>query len=428
MEVRKLSPKYLTRPRSKQTEVGVIPEDWDAVPLGDLGKFKNGINKDSDSFGHGSPFVNLMDVFGVSRITSNDGLGLVASNAQEQQTYDLRKGDVVFIRSSVKPSGVGLTALVERDLPSTVFSGFLIRYRDKGKLSDSFKRHCFYEDGFRRRMISASSVSANTNISQDNLKRLFLALPPTKEEQEAIAEALSDADALIESLEQLLAKKRWLKQGAMQELLNGKRRLPGFNGEWRVKRLDELGRWTGGMTPSMRNPRYWQSGTVPWISSGDVKSVRLTTTAYSISDYAVKQRTTTLLPAKSIIVVTRSGILRKYLPVAMNMIPMAINQDIKALLPNDLVLPEFLLHSLICNGDRILARCLKSGTTVESIEFPWLKAFTIPIPKPLEQTAIAAILSDMDAEIVALVEKLAKTRRIKQGMMQDILTGRVRLI
>jgi type I restriction enzyme S subunit len=112
----------------------------------------------------------------------------------------------------------------------------------------------------------------------------------------------------------------------------------------------------------------------------------------------------------------------------MNMIPMAINQDIKALLPNDHVLPEYLLHSLTCNGDRILARCLKSGTTVESIEFPWLKAFTIPLPPIPEQTAISSILSDMDAEIAALDAKLANARQLKQGMMQELLTGRIRLV
>jgi len=214
----------------------------------------------------------------------------------------------------------------------------------------------------------------------------------------------------------------------MQELLTGKKRLPGFNGEWELNRLDELGRWTGGMTPSMRNPDYWHSGTVSWISSGDVKSVRLVSTAFLISEYAVRQGATTLIPERSIIVVTRSGILRKYLPVAMNMVSMAINQDIKALMPNKHVLPDYLLHSLISNGDRILARCLKSGTTVESIEFPWLKMFTIPIPPIPEQTAIASILSDMDAEIAALEAKIAKARAIKQGMMQELLTGRIRLV
>lgn len=181
------------------------------------------------------------------------------------------------------------------------------------------------------------------------------------------------------------------------------------------------------MTPSMRNVDCWQPGTVLWISSGDVKSVRLVTTAFNISDHAVKERVTTLLPKHSIVVVTRSGILRKYLPVAMNMVPMATNQDIKALLPSSGVLPDYLLHSFISNGSGILARCLKSGTTVESIELSWLKASTIGVPPFPEQIAIASVLTDMDSEIGALEAKLGKARDLTQGMMQELLTGAIRL-
>ena len=150
---------------------------------------------------------------------------MVASNNFEQKTYNLKRGDVIFIRSSVKPSGVGLTAVVENDLPETVYSGFLIRFRDIGCMDTKFKRHCFYEEGFRKRVIGASSVSANTNINQDNLMRLFIALPPTKAEQEAIAETLSDMDAEIAALEAKLAKARQIKQGMMHNLLTGRIRL-----------------------------------------------------------------------------------------------------------------------------------------------------------------------------------------------------------
>jgi type I restriction enzyme S subunit len=345
---------------------------------------------------------------------------------QAIKAFWVQHGDVLFNRTSETQEEVGL-ASVYTGTETVVFGGFVIRARPRDTRIDSrFKAYALRSPIMRSQIVARGQGAVRANIGQQDLARVQVVLP-TKAEQEAIAEALSDADALIESLEQLLAKKRQLKQGAMHELLTGKKRLPGFSGEWEVKRLEELGRWTGGMTPSMRNADYWKSGTVPWISSGDVKSVRLTTTAFAISEYAVKQRVTTLLPAKSIIVVTRSGILRKYLPVAMNMIRMAINQDIKALLPTDHVLPEYMLHSLTCNGDRILARCLKSGTTVESIEFPWLKAFTITLPPLPEQIAIAAILSDMDAEIAALEVKLTKARQLKQGMMQELLTGRIRL-
>jgi type I restriction enzyme S subunit len=275
---------------------------------------------------------------------------------------------------------------------------------------------------------SHSGKSGVPGVNRNDLHEIFVRFPPTKAEQEAIAEALRDAGALIESLEQLIAKKRHLKQGVAQELLTGRNRLPGFTGQWEVKELGELGTWKGGMTPSMRDPNFWDGGVVPWISSSDVKSGVLTETASFITTAAVKQGKTTLLPRRCIVVVTRSGILRRYLPIAMNIPAMAINQDIKALIPSGEYDPLYLLQVLIGYSDRILATCLKSGTTVESIEFSWLKRFTIRMPERAEQTAIAAILSDMDAEIAALEAKLVKARQINQGMMHNLLTGKIRLV
>lgn len=197
--------------------------------------------------------------------------------------------------------------------------------------------------------------------------------------------------------------------------------------DWEVKRLDELGVWKGGMTPSMQNPAFWFNGNVPWISSGDVKSALLKKTGFSVTSIAIKQGATTLLPARAIVVVTRGGILRKYLPVAMNVVPMTINQDIKALIPREEFCASFLLHALIGYGNRILARCMKTGTTVESVEFRWLKDFTIPVPSLVEQRAIAKALSDVDALLGALERLVAKKRDLKQAAMQQLLTGQTRL-
>jgi type I restriction enzyme S subunit len=208
-----------------QTHLPGFHGQWEVKRLGDIGKFKNGLNKDSGAFGHGSSFVNLMDVFGVNAISSTNHLGLVASTKVDRDVYDLRRGDVLFIRSSVKPSGVGLTAVVECDLAETVYSGFLIRFRDGGLLDIGFKKHCFYDESFRKKVIAASSVSANTNINQNALRLLSILLPPTKAEQTAIAGVLSDMDAELAALEQRRAKTRALKQGMMQELLTGRTRL-----------------------------------------------------------------------------------------------------------------------------------------------------------------------------------------------------------
>ena len=222
---KKRLPGFQSKPGYKQTEVGVIPEDWEARHLGAIGEFKNGMNKDSAAFGHGHPFINLMDIFGVCSISTNEQLGLVACSTQERAAYDLRRGDVIFVRSSVKPSGVGLTAVIEQDLPETVYSGFLIRFRENGFLDLGFKRHCFYETRFRKALIGSSSVSANTNINQDSLKGLAIPLPPTLPEQTAIATVLSDMDTDIAALETKLTKARQIKQGMMQNLLTGKIRL-----------------------------------------------------------------------------------------------------------------------------------------------------------------------------------------------------------
>lgn len=173
---------------------------------------------------------------------------------------------------------------------------------------------------------------------------------------------------------------------------------------------------------------YWSPAEVPWLSSGDLKTAQLSESAKYVSKAAVRDGTTTVVPAKSVVVVMRSGILRKYLPVGITLKPMAINQDLKAIQPNTEVAAEFLLHALTYWGERILATCLKAGTTVESLELRWLKAFTIELPTVSEQVVIAGVLSDMDSEITALEDRLTKARALKQAMAQALLTGRIRLL
>ena len=199
--------------------------DWEIKKLGELGELKNGINKGKEDFGFGYSFVNLLDVFGRQKLTQGSSIGLVNSSSDERKIYELRKGDVLFIRSSVKPEGVGLTSLVNDDLKDTVYSGFLIRFRDFGKLYFEYKAYCFNEEGFRKKVIDSSTVSANTNINQDALKNLQIKFPSFIEEQQAIAQILSDMDTEIETLEQKQAKYKAIKQGMMQELLTGKTRL-----------------------------------------------------------------------------------------------------------------------------------------------------------------------------------------------------------
>lgn len=197
--------------------------DWEVRKLGEVGSFKNGINKGEEDFGFGFPFVNLMDVFGKTVVESS-GFGLINSTQIDRKVYNLQEGDVLFIRSSVKPEGVGLTAIIDSEIRDTVYSGFLIRFRDNDFLDKEFKKHCFSVESFRKKVMGSATVSANTNINQNSLSQLEISFPG-KSEQKRIGTILNNIDSEINSIGNKLSKALLLKQGMMQELLTGRTRL-----------------------------------------------------------------------------------------------------------------------------------------------------------------------------------------------------------
>lgn len=413
----------------QKTEVGFIPKDWELVSLGQIGNFKNGINKSKEDFGYGSPFVNLLKVFGKNYIDKSIELGLVNANYIDKQLYSLKKGDVIFVRSSVKPSGVGLTILVKEDLPNVVFSGFLIRYRDNGKISNDYKIHCFYEEGFRQRLISNSTVSANTNINQEVLKRLLIALPSTEAEQAAIATVLNDADALITQLEKLIAKKRAIKQGAMQKLLKPKE-------GWIVKRMGDIFKFLN--TANNSRADLAESGEVEYIHYGDIHTrwncfLDGSKNELPFIDKA-KVNSVPFLEDGDLVIADASE----------DYEGLATCVEIKNIGKRKIVAG---LHTLLLRGDKnIIADGFKgylrnyhgvkdtlirlsTGVSVFGISKTNLKEVELSIPPTVEeQTHIVQILSDMDAQIEALEKKLDKYKMLKQGMMQTLLTGRIRLV
>ena len=190
--------------------------DWEEKLLSEIGFFKNGLNKDKESFGFGFPFINLMDVFG-KKVVKTEKLGLVDANQKDLDNYDLKKGDVLFIRSSVKSEGVGQTALVIDDLPNTVYSGFLIRFRDSYGLDLGFKKYCFMNNDFRLKLLAKSTTSANTNINQESLSALSIKIPCLAE-QTKIANFLSAIDHKIEVVAQQIEQTKVWKKGLLQQM------------------------------------------------------------------------------------------------------------------------------------------------------------------------------------------------------------------
>ena len=418
------------KPGYKLTEVGVIPEDWCASELRKIGKFKNGINKGSEAFGHGHPFVNLLDVFGVSTISSSAALGLVDTNNAERNTYDLRKGDVLFIRSSVKPSGVGLTAVVEENLPKTVYSGFLIRFRDDDALDDGFKRYCFHERRFRNSVIAASSVSANTNINQNSLRNLILAVPPTKREQRAISAALSDVDALLAKLDQLLAKRLQIQRAAMQLLPTGKTRLPGFSGEWEkiaFKKRASLKARIGWQ--ALTTAEYLDSGSHHLVTGTDIVDGRINWASCHFVDQGRYDQDVHIQLRIGDVLVTKDGTIGKVGYVQDLPGPATLNSGVFVIRPiGEIFVPRFLFYVLRSRlFDDFLSK-ITAGSTITHLYQKDFVGFEFYAPSMDEQRAIADALFALDVEIATLEARRDKTLLLKKGMMQGLLTGGIRLI
>lgn len=192
---------------------------------------------------------------------------------------------------------------------------------------------------------------------------------------------------------------------------------------WELRRMKELASFLSGGTPSTDNDAYW-NGEIPWVSPKDMKSDRIIATKYFVTPKALKDNRTTLVPKQSILIVVRSGILRHSFPAAINAVDVTINQDIKAIIPNQkLVSPHFLRLLLQGLQHELLTQWRKEGTTVESIEMEYLLNGSLPIPPLPEQTQIAAYLSRqtalIDQKISLLQQKIDKYQELKKSLINE---------
>jgi len=289
----------------KQTEIGVIPTDWDDALIGENFNFKNGLNKAKSFFGYGFPIINYMDVFKHASVVNSDIKGKVDVNSSEVRAYSVRKGDVFFTRTSETPQEIGISTVLLSDLYSGVFSGFVLRARPTTtRFNDGFKKYCFSSNVVRRQIQSTSSYTTRALTNGRLLSNVRVPLPRNEEEQKAIAEALSDVDALIESLEKLIAKKRAIKTASMQELLTGKTRLPGFNGEWQESQIQDFGHFKSGNGFPVKYQGH-QKGAYPFFKVSDMNNfgnaTRMVTSNNYISESVRKSLNVNIVPPNSIV-------------------------------------------------------------------------------------------------------------------------------
>lgn len=368
----------------RETQIGPLPVDWVVEPIENFALVTTGERNTQDRVEDGQyPFfvrsqqverINSYSFDGEAVLTAGDGVGT---------------GKIFHYING------------KCDIHQRVY-----RISDFRADVDGYYFYLFFSSNFYERIMQMTAKSSVDSVRREMIARMLVALPP-KQEQHAIAEALSDADAFIEGLEQLIAKKRHLKQGAMQELLAGKTRLTGFSGGWEVKRLGDIAHIkTGGRN----NQDKVADGEYPFfVRSENIERIN----SYCYDTEAI------LVPGEGGI-----GSIFHYIVGRFD-----VHQRVYAISSfSPQTSGKFVFFYMAKNfGAHAMQNSVKA--TVDSLRLPTFLDFHISMPPtPDEQITIAAMLSDIDDEITALEAKLAKARAIKQGMMQELLTGRVRLI
>ena len=212
--------------------------------MGELGSLKNGMNFSKEAMGHGFPFINLQNIFGNNVIDVNK-LELADATEKQLLEYSLLKGDVLFVRSSVKLEGVGEAALVPETLENTTYSGFIIRFRDEYGLNNDFKKYIFGTQKVRNQIMAQATNSANKNISQGVLENLTFEVP-SFDEQAKIGEHFSNLDHLITLHQRKCEQTKKLKKYMLQKMFpqNGAKvpeiRFDGFTYDWEQRKLNEV--------------------------------------------------------------------------------------------------------------------------------------------------------------------------------------------
>ncbi len=422
----------------KLTDIGVIPDNWDTMTLGNVAEIKTGPFGSAlhaeDYVVVGTPIITVEHLGDYSITRQN--LPLVCSEDKNRlKAYLLQEGDIVFSRVG----SVDRNAYVTRLEDGWLFSGRLLRIRSKEhNINTKFLSYYFKRETIRKKIRGIAVGQTMASLNTKLLSTFPILLPPLPEQQ-AIVTALYDIDELILSLEKLIAKKKDIQLGAMQELLTGKKRLLGFKGKWVEKSLGELFVFTGGLSASRK-----QLSTIGccYLHYGDIHSsmktyIDVEDDYYSIPKLDIqlsKVSLSTLLSDGDVVFVDASEDddgASKHVVVKNKANKPFISglHTIVAKSKGNEIVHSYRAYCFQTEGIKFQFKYYAAGTKVTGISKGNITKIKLLYPvDTAEQTAIATVLSDMDSEIIALEHKLTKYRNTKLGVMQELLTGRIRLV
>lgn len=414
----------------KQTEIGVIPEDWEVKSIGSIARIEGGYAFSSKKFLNNGKYqiVKMSNLY--NGILNLERSASFLDELDEcEKPYLLKKDDILITLTgttgkrdygnSFRISNEQNLLLNQRVAKITVDSN-----NDAVFIAFQIQAPAFLNQFFD---LSKGGTGNQTNVGTGDVSIMFLPIPP-KQEQTAIAAALSDVDALMGELDKLIAKKRDIKQATMQQLLTGKKRLAGFSGEWEVKPFKDVCWFQEG--PGLRNWQFTKSGikviNVTNLENG-ILNLERTDRHISLNEFH-KMYEHFEIQENDIVVASSGNSYGKVAVVRNQDLPLLMNTSVIRFKPLKSLDYGYLLTFLNSNHFKNQIDLMITGGAQPNFGPAHLNKLLIKIPLSIEeQTAIATILSDMDAEINALQQKRDKTAQLKQGMMQELLTGRIRL-
>jgi type I restriction enzyme, S subunit len=417
----------------KQTDVGLIPEDWEVKPLRDvLSKGRLGGNYPNELIASNFPLMKMGNLgrggFDISKVE------YVCSGVTPDEQHRLAYGDVIFNTRNTLDL-VGKVGIWRDELPVAYYNSNLMRFEFDSQVicSAEYANYALNtSDSISRLRALATGTTSVAAIYTRDLMELEV-IVPTMAEQTVIAKALSDVDALIAGLEKLIAKKRDLKQAAMQQLLTGQTRLPGFSGEWAVKRLGDVGECLRGVSykgdadlfphDTDRSKRLLRSNNVQesLVVTSDLQYVKVD----RVREHQVIREGDILICMAngSKALVGKAG----YFQIN-DGFEYTFGAFMGAYRGNEQANRRFVFYLFQTNRYRDYITNLLAGSSINNLSPSSIESLEFNFPALDEQDAIAQALRDMDGELASLESRLAKTHTIKQGMMQELLTGKTRLV
>lgn len=407
----------------KKTKVGIVPKEWTEHTLSEFFDFKNGLNKEKEAFGKGTPIVNYTDVWGKRGLLKENIKGKVLLSKNEIDLYKVEEGDVFFTRTSETIEEIGLSSVLLEPINDCVFSGFVLRARPKkAGIVKEYNIYCYSSAIMRHEITRKSSMTTRALTNGTLLGEVNINLPNQKE-QEKIAEILQEQDRLIKLKEKLIEEKKKQKQYLMEALLTGKVRLPGFTDEWVVIPLGQVSDMSSGGTPLTSKQEYFGNDHI-WVSIADMSS-----SGKYIFDSKIKLSNLGLNNCSARLFKKGTVLFAMYASIGECVIAgeeCCTSQAILGIVPNiEKLNNEFLYYSLIQKKTSIIA--MQQASSQPNLNKGLVQSIQIELPPRLEQIAIVNVLSKADDELDLLQKELEEQKRKKQSLMQLLLTGIVKV-